>query len=316
MELRTTVRGASVQAIRNELESTYGPGSKILRVEKVTQGGISGFMAKHFFEATVLLPGHPGTHPDTGMNLGSRLGIAALLAGANDVEDSWSGATSPEFSTGSAGFGALMDELSSRNIATIAEPVTGPAPVASEPAGPAGPAPLVPASFTARVAIAAPTSVPGPLTRPGDLVLLVGLGQDPLAVAQSMSRQLGSVDIRGGGLIKARGVDSLTDRRGALLARASSVGEGTSTICAYGLDLGTDSFDVLEAINADQVWVVVDAARKAEDTSRWVGAIAARLNVAAVAVVNTRFTASPQTVNNLAIPVGWVDGAPAPSTQL
>ncbi|GMA27824.1 hypothetical protein [Arenivirga flava] len=67
---------------------------------------------------------------------------------------------------------------------------------------------------------------------------------------------------------------------------------------------------------ADQVWVVVDPGRKPEDTARWVGAVAAALPVDALALVGLTGTASPATVNELRIPVGWIETAPATAPTL
>ena len=67
----------------------------------------------------------------------------------------------------------------------------------------------------------------------------------------------------------------------------------------------------MAALSADQVWVVVDAGRKHEDTARWVGVLSAQLNVTAVAVVGAAETGSPESVNGLGLPVGWIDGRPA-----
>ena len=66
-----------------------------------------------------------------------------------------------------------------------------------------------------------------------------------------------------------------------------------------------------EAVQPDQVWVAVDASRKPDDTARWVHAVAARIPVDAVAVEGTEHTATPDTVEELNLPIGWVDGAAA-----
>ncbi len=55
----------------------------------------------------------------------------------------------------------------------------------------------------------------------------------------------------------------------------------------------------------------MDAGRKQEDTARWVSLLRARLEVAAVAVVGAADTASPETVEALGLPVGWIDARAA-----
>lgn len=86
--------------------------------------------------------------------------------------------------------------------------------------------------------------------------------------------------------------------------------------CAFGAESSDDALAALGAIDPDQVWVVVDAGRKPDDTQRWVDRVATAVDIAALAVVGAASTATPQTVNSLGIPVGWVDGAPAAAARL
>jgi hypothetical protein len=67
------------------------------------------------------------------------------------------------------------------------------------------------------------------------------------------------------------------------------------------------SVTALQTLNSDQLWVVVDASRKAEDTAAWVGALRASLPVQAVAVVHGAHTATPDSVHALGLPIGWSD---------
>ena len=125
-------------------------------------------------------------------------------------------------------------------------------------------------------------------------------------------------DLRTGGTIKPRGrtASALTDRRAALLARAEGVERGSVVFCAFGVEAGDDPLHTLAAIDPDQVWIVVDAGRKPEDTRRWVDRIARTVDIAAIAVVGAASTSTPHTVNALGLPIGWVDGAPAPAARL
>jgi hypothetical protein len=61
---------------------------------------------------------------------------------------------------------------------------------------------------------------------------------------------------------------------------------------------------------------VVDAGRKQEDTARWVKVLASQLNVTAVAVVGADETATPDTVRDLGLPVGWVDSDDAAASGI
>jgi hypothetical protein len=83
-----------------------------------------------------------------------------------------------------------------------------------------------------------------------------------------------------------------------------------TVLVAFGLGKARDALARVQsvaAISADQLWVVVDAGRKHEDTARWVRVLASQLNVTAVAVVGATETATPETVGGLGLPVGWTD---------
>jgi hypothetical protein len=69
--------------------------------------------------------------------------------------------------------------------------------------------------------------------------------------------------------------------------------------------------DVLEALAPEQIWAVVDAGRKTEDTRRHLRAVAGQTGVDALAVHGTAGTSDPASVLALGSPVGLLDGAPA-----
>jgi len=101
------------------------------------------------------------------------------------------------------------------------------------------------------------------------------------------------------------------NRRDALAARAQGVERSESVFVACGW--GADAADVLVAVQPDQVWVAVDAGRKPADTARWVGAVAAAVRIDAVATVGSATTSTPETVEELGLPIGWIDDRPATS---
>ena len=236
-------------------------------------------------------------------------GIAALLAEADDVEASLHGVDVPEpsVSTDSNLFAALMDDLIFNTDAA--------------------------SKVSARQPAAVP--VPAPATRPGDLTVVVGLGADALNVARSMAEEL--VDERhsraavraigereGNGRRAARGGETgleasnpVTDRLAAAALRAGGVEGGFPVFVAVGLagDVA-ENVAAVAGLGADQVWIVVDVGRKPMDTAAWVTAVTREVAVTAVAVVGTAATSSPETVNTLGIPVGWVDGRRATSPVL
>lgn len=244
--------------------------------------------------------------------------IAALLAEADAAELTLHRSGAPGVSTESPGFAELLDQLGSGlrpPAAAQPDPVPRVTPVAidSEPPVPA-PRQEAPAS-PGRPAMPVRATVPAPLNGTGDLVVLVGLGDDALDTALAMSIAAGGADVRTAGQLSAYGHLHLDGRQSATAARAHAVETEQTVITAFGLGTARNTLARLQAISAlspDQLWVVVDAGRKHEDTARWVSLLRARLEVTAVAVVGAADTGSPESVDALGLPVGWIDGQPAP----
>ena len=166
---------------------------------------------------------------------------------------------------------------------------------------------------------ARPGPPPAPLNGIGDLVLLIGLGEDALDTALAMSIAAGGADVRTAGKLTAFGHLHVEGRQSATAARAQAVMTDRTVLVAYGLERSRDaaaSLQAVAAISADQIWVVVDAGRKHEDTARWVQALGAQLPITALAVVGTAETSTPESVNELGVPVGWIDSRQARSGQL
>lgn len=315
----------------------HGPRARIIAAEKVTVGGIGGFLARHHYEVTVELPARgrrraPG-EPDAQREAA---GIAALLDRAEQAEGLLQApgaagaaalpalparaaraalptalpagqATVPAraaVSTGSPAFAELMDTLT---FSTETPDVPLPEPAGFLP--PPEPLPRVPVA-------------PKPLHGAGDLVIVVGLGTDALEVCRSMSRATGAgaSGVRAAGLLAPDDVVRAGDRRAVAAARAAGVMGGYGIFLAYGLGRGVTELarhtTLLAALAADQLWVAVDAGRKEEDTAAWVGAVRAAAVVEALAVEGLEATATPQTVNSLRLPIGWLDGSPAPAPVL
>ena len=116
-----------------------------------------------------------------------------------------------------------------------------------------------------------------------------------------MSMAAGGADVRTAGELSAYGHLHVDGRQSATAARAHAVVTeqhrpgGVRTRAKPGNALAR--LQSVAALSADQVWVVVDAGRKQEDTARWVGVLSAQLDVTAVAVVGAAETGSPETVN-------------------
>ncbi len=175
------------------------------------------------------------------------------------------------------------------------------------------------ASAAPPAAPAAKIPAPAPRTGVGDLVLLVGLGDDAMDTALTMSTAAGGADVRTGGALSAYGHLHVDGRQGATAARAHAVLTDRTVLVAYGLNRAREAAEKpkeLAALAADQIWLVVDAGRKHEDTARWVNALASELPVTAIAIVGAAETGTPESVNGLGLPVGWIDNRQARSGQL
>lgn len=279
-------------------------------------------------QARASAPGH-ALHGDA---------IAALLAEADAVEMTMHRPAQPALSTETPGFAELLNQLGSglQPPSASAAPAPARSPQAAGAAagtapgaaaagartaavsllGPAEPAESVRRTEERAEAPAAPKRIPAPvpLRGTGDLVVLVGLGDDPLDTALDMSIAAGGADVRTAGELSAYGHLHLDGRQGATAARAHAVETEQTVIAAFGLGKGRHALTRLQALAAlspDQVWVVVDAGRKTADTARWIKLVRSRLEVDAMAVVGAAYTSSPETVEALNIPVGWIDGKPA-----
>ncbi|WP_427133801.1 hypothetical protein [Pseudarthrobacter sp. S9] len=141
-------------------------------------------------------------------------------------------------------------------------------------------------------------------------MVLVGLGEDAMDTALAMSTAAGGADVRTAGELSAYGHLHVDGRQGATAARAHAVLTDRTVLVAFGLGKARNALARVQsvaALSADQVWVVVDAGCRHEDTARWVGVLSAQLNISAVAVIGAAETATPESVNGLGPPVGWID---------
>jgi hypothetical protein len=283
--LRTqkVLRDSGLDALTREATALYGPEARIVRAERVLAPGLAGLLGWRHIEATVVVP--DPSAPEVPHTLAGRAGIAALLDDADRAEAALHPA---EVSTQGERFDALLERL------------RGEFDPPSEP------------------------RVPSVLDGVGDFVLVVGFGGAPLEVVNWMSRGEAEPCARATAGDLMGDWPHLEVPLDAISARADAVERDVPLLVAFTLG-PLDSLDAslaaAAALRADQVWLVVDARHKPEETAEWVEAAsscfrAAGLTVNALAVVGAAETRSPQTVNALGIPVGWVDGSPAPRTVL
>ena len=351
MQNRFRLKGASLEEIRRKAEQQHGPAARIVSAERVISPGIAGLFAGDRYEAIIevvsgleVVTGEVVPDPDIlaeadrpGAPLAGAApahelkgaAIAALLEEADATEMSLHRPGNPGLSTESPDFAELLQQLGDGLRGPAGAPAEAPAGAPAEaPAAAAAPAPTAAAAEAL-----APAPAPGPATSParlresvpvpligtGDLVVLIGLGDDALDTALAMSTAAGGADVRTAGKLSAYGHLHVDGRQGATAARAHAVLTDQTVLVAFGLGKARDALARLQAVaalSADQLWVVVDAGRKQEDSARWVGVLAAQLDIAAVAVVGAAETATPETVNALGLPVGWIDSGPARSVRI
>ncbi len=243
--------------------------------------------------------------------------IAALLEEADAAEMTMHRPVKAGVSTESPDFAELLEQLGSglrsqAGPASDARGGSGGSSTADAPARPVPSASTVPAASPASPQAASP--VPAPLSGVGDLVVLIGLGEDALDTALAMSTAAGGADVRTGGKLSAYGHLHVDGRQGATAARAQAVLTERTVLVAYGLGRAGEAatrIHPIAALGADQFWVVVDAGRKQADTERWVRVLAEQLPIEAVAVIGIAETGTPETVNRLELPVGWIDARQA-----
>lgn len=316
MPNRYRLKGSSLEEIRRKAEQQYGPAARIVSAERVSSPGIAGLFAQDRYEAMIevlpkhevvtgevvpdadILPGPAATPVGGAAGSAHQLqgaAIAALLEEANAAELSLHRPAPAGVSTESRDFAEVLEQLG----AGLRAPAAAVGPAVVEPAA------VEPAASEPEAVI------PAPLTGVGDLVVLVGLGEDAMDAALEMSTAAGGADVRTAGDLSAYGHLHVDGRQSATAARAHAVVTERTVLVAFGLGRARNALarvPSLAALNADQVWAVVDAGRKHEDTARWVGVLSAQLAVTGVAVVGASETGSAETVTGLGLPVGWIHG--------
>lgn len=281
-----TLKAATLEELRSKAVETYGPTARIVKADKVIKEGIAGLFAGTYIEGTVEIGPAPAAPVQVPHGFADLTGIEALLAQAGAADDQINAAPAtgvrlPEVSTGGEDFGKLMNSLNAEIVDVTPPP-------------------------------------PAVLSSAGDLVLVAGPGASSLPIAKAMAEQTGA-KLYTSGLIEAPGVPAAEGPHQIMEARAAGVIGGTPVILAFGLGnpaWAGASAATAAALKADQVWLVVDARLKHDDTAVWVQAALGRFKTAALAVTGTAETATPSSVNALKIPVGWTDEGPAPATTL
>ncbi|MFC5502341.1 hypothetical protein ACFPJ4_08835 [Lysinimonas soli] len=270
----------SRQALTARVRSEFGATARIVSASEVRVGGVGGFFARRYLDVVVDVPPPAPNRQPSGA-----VGLAALLEQADRAERVGTAPTGapviPVVSTQTEDFARLMSELHSySDLAPNAGLVVG-------------------------------AGVPGLRDEPGGVILFVGLGDDAMVVARSLARDVRASDVRMGGRILGDALPRVDDRRQAAAFTAQCVASGSVGLLAWGVGLGADgaraSIPMLRTIDADQIWIVVDASRKPDDTAAWVAAVRSGVPAVALAVLHGAETATPESVNALGLPVGWSD---------
>jgi len=310
--------GTSLEELKAKVLAEHGTRARVVSVETITTGGIGGFFGHRHYEMTVEVqdgpetplhygqvhdapgasakptPSAPPTRPAPTTRVPSapaappkpiKTGLDALLDDA-DGEDTISYQQPDDgfpVSTSSREFANILDELES----VTAVPVIRDAP--------------------------RPLPVPTLLSAQGDLVVIVGLGSEALTVAKAMATAVGRAEVATSGALDAPGLARVADRRDALLARARGVERRETLFVAVGIASGgvhaSSQATAIAQLRADQVWAVVDASRKPEDTARWVRKLSSVVQVDAVVATQREATLTPETVATLGLPVTWEYGS-------
>lgn len=81
---RSRLSGPSLEELRSRATRELGPGARIVSAQRVTVGGLAGFLARHHYEVVVEVPDVPVARVTIAPR--DRVGIAALLADADEAE--------------------------------------------------------------------------------------------------------------------------------------------------------------------------------------------------------------------------------------
>jgi hypothetical protein len=272
----------SREALTARVRSEFGASARIVSASEVRVGGVGGFFARRYVDVVVDVPNAPSA--ETRSRTGA-IGLAALLDEADRLERDGGARPGPPVipvvSTQSQDFDRLMVDLGSYS------------------------------DLPPNAGLIDAVGIPKLHDEPGGLVLFVGLGDDAMVVARSLARSVRWSDVRMGGRILGDALPRVDDRRMAAEFRAHCIAVGSVGLLAWGVGLGVGGMQTtqsaIRAIDADQIWLVVDASRKAEDTAAWVGLVRSSVPATAIAVLHGVETASPDSVRALGLPIGWSD---------
>jgi hypothetical protein len=315
--------GGSLEELKAKVLAEHGTRARVVSVETVTTGGIGGFFGHRHYEITVEVqdaseaPLHYGQVHEASSAQNSEPAKPAAAQRAAPVKPTPSAAPAapvPQAAPAKSGLDALLDDADGEDTISYQQPDDGfPVSTSSrEFANILDELESVTATPTANEPVK-PLPVPKLLASQGDLVVIVGLGADALPVAKSMAATVGRAEVATSGTLDATGLARVADRRDALLARARGVERRETLFVAVGITSGgvhaSSQATAIAQLRADQIWAVVDASRKVEDTARWIRKVSSVVQLDAVVGIQRDATMTPETINTLGLPVTWEYGS-------
>lgn len=153
---------------------------------------------------------------------------------------------------------------------------------------------------------------------PGRVIAVVGEGAAALRTATQMANRAG-IDphdvVLAGEIDPVPGHGRRLQTVAAVARYRVRIDDEVPTVVVVGVSTDpqrwAEAAALVEALEPDSAWAVVDARLKAGDLRRWLRHVGARRPIDAVAAMSTFEAQAPGTVLNLGLPVGWVDGLPA-----
>lgn len=324
---RYVLKGRSLAQLGVQALADHGPEARIVSAERVTRGGIGGFMAREHFEVVVEVPApraqqSPPLPPAPGEDSRRRrrLREEAQERQSQGQLAQGQGQGQPAHPEDlDEDFARMMDELwlASRNppdsaANPAAEVREDAAPDSLRDSRPAAwspvPAPAPMAEVGDRPATAPVAQAPEPLRAPGALIVLACMGADESAALATLNAESG-LEAWGDPVLLAASdyADKpLREAKQVLReARARAVALQVPVLATCPVRFprpeqrsGAESPAVLEA---DQLWAVVDLRRKPEDIRHWLAALEESRAIDGLVLTCADETLSPETGHQL----GW-----------
>lgn len=274
------LRGSSLPELGARAIREYGPSARIIAAEKIRAGGLTGFFGSSYYEAMVEVSDDSGPPPPPVEEPTGSGEIVGPVHVRSPVE-------APHDAGEDADFHAMLEDLRKA---------------------------LRPAGSESR---AARRRAPAPLSTPGAVVVVTGLGEDAVRGSAALGLE---TPVRWHAERVEVEVSALRDvRRKLLEARAAGVAEVAPVLAVAPLRFprpdvrsGADHPVIAQA---DQLWAAVDVRFKVEDTRRWLTVLAENRAIDGLVILGAEGTLTPQTGYQFGLPVHHGDTGPGDDTS-